>query len=210
MREKFSVQNFDLYYSTDDNGGGTSIGLDFKNILSKHYNNRKFDNCLEWCSGPGFIGFDLLLNNFCSRLSLIDKHQSALTSATDSVSSFGKHLPVKTYCLDSIANLPITEKFDLIVANPPHFSFPIFHQEHVFKNNHRIYLDTNWQIHKDFFENISKHLADDGIILLQESSWGCNYNTFDHFLIELVRTNHYETVTTVLDYPIFYIEYKLK
>lgn len=207
--KKFTVKNFELCYSATNDGGGTSIGLDFKNIFQTYYYNKKFKRCLEWCSGPGFIGFDLLLNDFCSELTLIDNHQPALDNVTNSLSAYNGDLSVRTFCLDTIASLPASEKFDLIVANPPHFSKPVYHQENIFKNETRIYLDQDWAIHRDFFQNISKNLAPDGIILLQESSWGCNYDSFDEFLVNIKRTNCYQTVQTVIDYPIFYIEYKL-
>lgn len=207
MRSKFNINNFTLFYSESDNGGGTSIGLDFKNVLNKHHPNRKFNRCLEWCSGPGFIGFDLLLNDLCKELVLVDKHQSALNSVTNSLSQYNGELQVTTYCIDKISNLPGHEQFDLVVANPPHFSFPVFYQETIFKNDSRIYLDYNWDIHKEFFANIHNYLNPNGIILLQESSWGSNYNTFDSFLCNLKMSNYYSSVNRVKDYPIFYIEY---
>jgi methylase of polypeptide subunit release factors len=209
MTRTFTVSDFNLQYTDADNGGGTSIGLDFKNILTTHYPGYEFNNCLEWCSGPGFIGFDLLLNNYCTKLTLLDKHKSSLNYAIKSLEEHHAILPVKTVCFDNVRSLPATEKFDLIVANPPHFSKPVNHQENIFKNNTRIYLDPDWNIHKEFFQNISKNLTPNGIILLQESSWGCNYDSFDEFLVNIKRTNYYQTNSPVDNYPIFYIEYKL-
>lgn len=206
MTNIFEVNDFKLYYSESDNGGGTSIGLDFKNVLNKYHPGRKFARCLEWCSGPGFIGFDLLLNNYCKELTLVDRHQPALDSAIHSVDASEHDLKVNTYCLDQISKLPEHEKFDLVVANPPHFSFPIFHQDAVFKNEHRIYLDKSWQIHKEFFANIYKHLNPEGVIILQESSWACNHNTFDIFLHNLQVSNYYSGIDQLADYPIFYLE----
>jgi len=210
MKRIFDIGDFQLHYEDDVDGGGTSIGLDFKNILNTHYAHREFKCCLEWCSGPGFIGFDLLLNNYCKELTLVDQHQSALNFATHSLSCYNTNLNVTTYCTDKISSLPITKKFDLVVANPPHFSKPVNYQEIVLRNDPRIYLDLDWVIFKEFFNNISKHLTPDGVILLQESSWGCNRDTFDKFLVNLQRTNCYQTNSPVNDYPIFYIEYKLQ
>jgi hypothetical protein len=60
------------------NGGGTWGSVRFINTLQKYYPNKSFQKCLEWCSGPGFIGFELLSNNICSELSFMDIYQPAL------------------------------------------------------------------------------------------------------------------------------------
>lgn len=208
--KEFTVNDFTLYYADSDDGGGTSIGLDFKHILDEHYPGHKFDRCLEWCSGPGFIGFDLLLNNYCKELTLVDKHQPAIDSAMHSLSLNKIDLRVNAYCVDQIAKLPAYEQFDLIVANPPHFSFPVCHQENIFKNDPRIYLDHDWKIHKEFFQHIHKYLTPNGIILLQESTWGCNYDTFNSFLDTLKVSNYYIGIQQIINYPIFYLELKHK
>ena len=129
MKKVFQINNFDLIYNDYPkmDGGGTSIGLDFVNLLDKHYPGKKFNRCLEWCSGPGFIGFNLLLNNYCQELCLVDNFKPALDCALHSLN--GSNLPVTTYCIDQIANLPPKEVFDLIVSNPPHFSTEVYQQE---------------------------------------------------------------------------------
>ena len=209
MKKVFQIKDFDLIYNDYPkmDGGGTSIGLDFVNLLDKHYPGKKFNRCLEWCSGPGFIGFNLLLNNYCQELCLVDNFKPALDCALHSLN--GSNLPVTTYCIDQIAKLPPKEVFDLIVSNPPHFSTEVYQQEVTKKNSKRIYYDLDWKIHHEFFQNIKKHLLPNGIILLQESAWGCNYTTFDSILNEfdLTVSNHYNACNLVVnDYPIFYLE----
>jgi methylase of polypeptide subunit release factors len=213
MKKIFQIKDFDLIYTDIPkmDGGGTSIGLDFVNILDTYYPDQKFNRCLEWCSGPGFIGFNLLLNNYCHELCLVDNFKPALDCALHSIS--GLDLPVTTYCIDQIANLPASEVFDLIVSNPPHFSFEVYQQEVVKKNIKRIYYDLDWEIHYEFFRNIKKNLSTDGIILLQESTWGCNHNTFNDILneVDLTVSNYYNACNLVVDnYPIFYLEIKHK
>lgn len=209
MKKIFQINDFNLIYTDFPkmDGGGTSIGLDFVNLLDKQYPGRKFNRCLEWCSGPGFIGFNLLLNNYCQELCLVDNYKPALDCALDSIA--GLNIPVTTYCIDQIADLPPTEVFDLIVSNPPHFSIEVYQQEVIKKNNKRIYYDLDWQIHYEFFQNIKKNLSTNGIILLQESAWGCNYNTFDSILneVDLTVSNYYNACNPIVnDYPIFYLE----
>lgn len=209
MKNTFRINDFNLIYTNTPkmDGGGTSIGLDFVNLLDQYYPDKKFNRCLEWCSGPGFIGFNLLLNNYCQELCLVDSFQPALDCALYSANE--SNIPITTYCIDQIANLPAAESFDLIVSNPPHFPIEVYQQEVIKKNNKRIYYDLDWQIHSEFFKNIKKNLSHNGIILLQESAWGCNYNTFDNILneVDLTVSNYYNACDLVVDdYPIFYLE----
>jgi tRNA1(Val) A37 N6-methylase TrmN6 len=211
MTKIFQINNFDLMYTETPkmDGGGTSVGLDFINVLNTYYPNRQFNRCMEWCSGPGFIGFNLLLNHYCKELCLVDSYKPALDYAMHSVNISQLDLPVNTYCIDKIANLPESETFDLIVSNPPHFSTEVYYQEVTKKNNKRIYYDMEWKIHYEFFQHIKSHLNPDGVILLQESAWGCNHNTFDGILdsFGLTVSKYYDACELVIqDYPIFYLE----
>jgi spermidine synthase len=38
--------------------------------------------------------------------------------------------------------------------------------------------DPGWQIHKNFFETVSDHLTEDGVIVLQENNRGSAVETF--------------------------------
>lgn len=201
----FTVKDLTINYTPDLDGGGTYIGKDFLNVLSHRYPGRKFNRCLEWCSGPGFIGFSLLLNDYCNSLCLIDSYLPALECAENSVAN--TNYQVTTYHISSLQNLPNSEKFDLVVANPPHFPYEIYWQEFSHQNNKRIYLDPNWEIHNDFFKYIKSHLADDGVIILQESQWGCNVDTFKSILdvYGLTIKDSYPEYTKHT-YPVFYLE----
>ena len=74
---------------------------------------------------------------------------------------------VQFYNLDRVGSLPYQEKFDLVVANPPHYlecpGDP---------NYQRIAVDANWQAHREFFANIGGYLNPDAVILLQENQAG--------------------------------------
>jgi tRNA1(Val) A37 N6-methylase TrmN6 len=114
---------------------------------------------------------------------------------------------VKTYCIDKIALLPQTEKFDLIVSNPPHFSSGNFYLDNVLTTGQRIYVDKNWKTHIEFFSNIASHLKPDGKIVLVESAWGCNADTFNAVLNRAnlkVSQCHYEGYFNQV-YPLLFI-----
>jgi tRNA1(Val) A37 N6-methylase TrmN6 len=207
MTNIFKINDFSLFYKNHHDGGGTSFGQDFVQLLRSKYNSKKFNNCLDWCSGPGFIGLSLLVNNFCSNVSLMDSNNEVFDLTKKSLKGTRYKDFVKTFSLSKIKNLPSTEIFDLVVSNPPHFHQRVFWQSKVHQHNEKIFLDLNWEAHNEFFENIKSHLSDDGIILLQESQWACDVETFEDILNKngLTVKNYYpETVEHF--YPVFYLE----
>ena len=82
MKKIFQINDFNLIYTDSPkmDGGGTSIGLDFVNLLDQQYTGQKFNRCLEWCSGPGFIGFNLLTS---ISLSGLNYNSTSLSSPDD-------------------------------------------------------------------------------------------------------------------------------
>ena len=61
--------------------GGILRAPMFLEILEKIDKSKKYDHCLEWCSGPGFIGYSILSAGICSRLDLADIWKPALDAA---------------------------------------------------------------------------------------------------------------------------------
>ncbi len=158
-----------VYYDSWMDGGGTWFGLDYIAVINKRYPTRTFEHCLEWCSGPGFIGFELLSHSICSRLCLSDMYTPAIDRANQTID----HLPdplqhrASAYATATLAGLPITKQFDLVVANPPHFL-----ECPGDDNIQRIKVDSKWAAHRKFFLNIKQHLLPNGVILLQENQAG--------------------------------------
>jgi tRNA1(Val) A37 N6-methylase TrmN6 len=70
----------------------------------------------EWCAGPGFIGFALLGYGFCDTLCLADVKACRLT-----VTQNGLAERVTVYHSDNLDGIPPSERWDLVVGNPPHF-----------------------------------------------------------------------------------------
>lgn len=158
-----------VFYDSDLDGGGTWFGQDYIDVIKNRYPNRCFQKCLEWCAGPGFIGYNLLDHDICLSLCLSDAYEPAITSCLKTA----MHLPekyrstVSAYVADRIALIPEHEKFDLVVANPPHFlTCP---GDDIIQ---RIKVDQDWQAHREFFQSIGRYLTPDGVILLQENQAG--------------------------------------
>jgi tRNA1(Val) A37 N6-methylase TrmN6 len=170
---EFLVANdFKVFYNKILEGGGNSIGQRYPLILKLLYPDRVFDSCLEWCSGHGVIGFRLLADEICKNLHFLEMYQPAINACKKTIANMPARFAnrVSIYETSTLASLQSNIRFDLIVSNPPHFPLQLGEQLfNIPKTHHqRITVDKEWQIHKDFFANVAKYLADDGVILLQE------------------------------------------
>jgi methylase of polypeptide subunit release factors len=156
-----------IEHSRELDGGGTWISVDYLDTLEKAYPNRKFNKALEWCSGPGFIGFELLARKICNEMDFMDLHMPALDNIKQTICKNNLSYNINCILADKIEQLP-PKKYDLIVGNPPHFTKKVFPQ-HAYEDFCRRTLDIDLKIHRNFFEEISNYLADDGIILISET-----------------------------------------
>lgn len=195
------VQIKDILVQSDNemHGGGSAFGQDYIPVIQTVYPGRVFNNCFEWCSGPGFIGFALLANDLIKNLYLGDIFKPALYAAEQTIKSLPERYStshVQTIHMSTPAEIDSSLKFDLIVANPPHWDWT---QETYISRlmSVRVCDDPGWSIHRDFFANIKKNLADDGIILLQEQSWASGPDTFREMIdaagLKITRCFHAET-----------------
>lgn len=159
-RKKFYVHEQSWH-----NGGGTWFGQEYLDILPQKYPGRRFEHCLEWCAGPGYIGFNILDHDLCQNLCLVDKFDEAIEFANQTAENYPGQ--VSTYVAESISLLPKHEKFDLVVANPPHYL-----QCPGDANYQRIAVDQAWSAHADFYKHIGHYLMPHGRILIQENMAG--------------------------------------
>lgn len=187
-----------VYHESWMEGGGTWFGQEYVDVVRQRYSDRTFNKIFEWCSGPGFIGFNLLDHGIGAGLCLSDIYEPAIVSAAETI----RCLPpayrncVTAYATGQIQDLPLTEQFDLVVSNPPHFL-----ECPGDDNMQRIKVDTDWAAHREFFEHIGQHLTADGVILLQENQAG-SLNREQDF-VRMIETNNL-TITDVFDSPKFY------
>lgn len=168
-RTQGTAGTVDVYHDSDMEGGGTWFGQEYLTEIAARFPARRFRRCYEWCSGPGFIGFALLAHGVCDSLCLSDCYEPAIKQAIPLTQA---HNPwcrdrVSAYLGSTLSCLPSNEQFDLVVSNPPHFQC-----EGGTATDRRLRLDAGWAAHRDFYQNISKHLADDGVIMMQENQAG--------------------------------------
>lgn len=164
----FDASGIQVHYDSWMDGGGTWFGQEYADIIRTRYTNRVFKRCYEWCSGPGYIGFNILANKLCQGLTLSDMYESAIVDAVSTTIQTNQLQDcVSAYVGNSLSILPKHEQFDLVVANPPHYL-----ECPGDDNYQRIAVDIDWQAHRDFFAHIGRHLTSDGVILLQENQAG--------------------------------------
>lgn len=169
---------YNVTYDQSLEGGGIDQRRDFIYIINK-IGKPLYQNALEWCSGPGVIGFELLGFNKTKHINFMDYHKPAIDSCIDNSIKNKVEDKVSVYLSDNIKSLPNDKKFDLVVANPPHMfnmsadrnGFPDEATEkELFENQKRIVLDQDMKIHKEFFANIRDKITDDADIFISE--WG--------------------------------------
>lgn len=172
-----------VFYFDELNGGGTGHGTEYITLIKNRYPSRIFRKAYEWCSGPGFIAYNLLDHGLCEKICLSDIYDPALVCAEETMMYDHNQASEKVsiYLLKDLALLPDSEMFDLVVANPPHAPGLEITTKWT-DNKNRITSDLNWEAHQNFFANIKQHLVPDGIILLQENHAGSTIDDFMPFI----------------------------
>ncbi|OGN00506.1 MAG: hypothetical protein A2651_00400 [Candidatus Yanofskybacteria bacterium RIFCSPHIGHO2_01_FULL_42_12] len=170
--------NIEVVYKEKLHGGGIRFGQQFIPIVKERFGH--VGHIFEFCAGPGFIGFSLLANNLCDKLTVADINPEAVKVLSETVKKNGLESKVAVYLSDCLDSIPETEKWDLVVSNPPHV-FCANEDEH--KKN-IILFDPNFNIHKRFYRDIKKFLKPTGSVLLQEHTESTNIDDFKSMIEE--------------------------
>lgn len=184
------IHGYDVYYSNATNGGGDYFALEYMQVIKDWYPYKKFEKCLEWCSGPGFIGFGIYASLLCEKISFIDKYEPAVEQLNRTKTNKGKtdDTNVTVYHGDSLSIIPEDEQFDLIVGNPPHWNNEDDAKQllgnDIDDHMRDILIDKEWAAHKDFFAQAKLRLSEKGVILLQENDTGSDAKVFEPMIKE--------------------------
>jgi len=157
-----------VHYKDWLDGGGRSFGQEMIPFLRGRGMPRQ-TRVFEWCAGPAFIGFSMLGHGLCEKLCLADINPVAVTACRRTIADNGLGGKVTVYHSDNLTAIPIEERWDLVVGNPPFFDNGAFHlRAH----------DRGWRLHREFFATIGRFLRPGGIIVLQENNLGSTAETF--------------------------------
>src|SRR5262249_42140313 len=105
-------------YGQHLDGGGSIFGRNFITYLRSRGMPRQA-RTFEWCAGPGFIGFSLLGAGLTETLCLADINPQAVAACRRSVKDNALAGRVSVYHSDNLANIPQSEKWDLLLGVPP-------------------------------------------------------------------------------------------
>ncbi len=158
-----------VHYKRHLDGGGSTFGQEYVPfLLDRHM--PKQARVFEWCAGPAFIGFSLLGYKLCDTLCLADVNPDAVRTCRRTVAQNALQDRVSIYLADNLNGIPASERWDLVVGNPPHFDWIQFGEKR--------FADSGWNLHRLFFRSIGQHLKPGGVILLQENNRGSTVETF--------------------------------
>jgi tRNA1(Val) A37 N6-methylase TrmN6 len=162
-------------YKPHLDGGGSTFGQEFIPVLRAR-GMPKQKRAYEWCAGPGFIGFSLLAHGLCETLCLADVNPEAVAACRRTVAANRLAECVAVYHSDNLKQMPASERWDLVVSNPPHF---------VDSGQGQIrYHDPQWSVHRGFFEAVGRHLNPGGVIVLQENNTGSTAADFTEMIAQ--------------------------
>ncbi len=187
-----------VYYTKTLNGGGADFGQDYIDFIGATFPPQQ--RIFEWCSGPAFIGFSLLAHGLCNTLCLADVNPLAVQACLKTIRENRLEDKVTVYLSDNLTDIPSSEKWDLVVANPPHFKSICTKKV----SPEIIFLDRDWILHKEFYKNVGKFLKEDGALVIQENSLRSTIDSFK----DMIESNGFSIVGTPvcnLDSRYYYI-----
>jgi predicted RNA methylase len=161
--------NIRVHYKDHLDGGGRTGGLDYLPLF-RDLGLPPQARVFEWCAGPAFVGFALLGYGFCETLCVADINPEAVQACRRTVTANGLASRVTVYHSDNLDDIPPTERWDLVVGNPPHFADRSPGQLR--------YHDADWQLHRRFFARVDGFLKPGGMIVLLENNLGSTAETF--------------------------------
>lgn len=161
-----SDNRFNIFYEKNLDGGGFRFGKAYLDYFKENELHAK--RLLEWCSGPGFIGFELLSHGYCDHLTLVDINPKAVSICRKTIEENGLNNKVDVIQAGAISEIPQdTSPWDIVVSNPPHWvSSDCQGRPDCLE---LLYLDKDWQIHSDFYNNIHRFLEANSTLIIQEN-----------------------------------------
>lgn len=166
---------FKLVYPNLLDGGGDNFKEGLLNAIKEHGVKRRYKRSYEWCAGHGIINYYLYDQGICNSMVFSDVYFAAIDNVKLSAKLNGIEDLVTAYQTGSVSEIPDTERFDLVVSNPPHcpessLNATVDKDNLYYDNAKRLVVDEGWGVHRDFFANIKLKLADDADIFLWEVS----------------------------------------
>jgi hypothetical protein len=170
-----------VFDKPEQHEGGLAFGRDFPRVLNELGIGRR-GRMFEFCAGPGYIGYSLLAAGWCESLVLADVDADAVSTARFTAAHNELEDRVVVYRSDALDQIPEAERWDLVVANPPHYSG---------QNANALVFDPGWELHRRFYGTVGRFMNPGGLILMVESLEGSDPDVF----AEMIRAGGGEPLT---------------
>ncbi|MDP9360678.1 MAG: polysaccharide deacetylase family protein [Acidobacteriota bacterium] len=147
-------------------GGGLVFEQVFHRVLHD-FGLSRCDHLFEFCAGPGYIGYSLFAHGFCDKLTLSDINPAAIEVARYTARFNGIDHLVNSYVSDGLADIPPTEKWDLVIAIPPLTDEAL-----------RVPATSrpDWKIESEFYSAVKPYMRTGGhVLMLENSDLCCNF-----------------------------------
>lgn len=151
-----------VFYKPKLHGGGMDFGQDYVPVVKELFGG--VNSLCEFASGPGFIGFSLLAHGLCNKLCLVDINPEAVECCNETIRENHLEGKVSVYVSDVFDKVPRSEKWDLVVGNPPFFNTGVYGGK-----EDLLGTDPGWDIHKRFYRDVAWHLREGSSTLLLEA-----------------------------------------
>lgn len=161
--------NFTLEFPNHVDGGGYEIKDEIYSLVERT-GKEHYSKALDWCSGYGPFGFDLLDRRKVDNVVFTDSYNVAIEAVEHNAQLNNVATRVTGYVCDKISHIPETEKFDLVVANPPHSCTSANLEKSLVNTTVRMIVDEDYVALQEFYENICKYLTPDADVYITTGS----------------------------------------
>jgi predicted RNA methylase len=153
--------DIDVYYKEYIEVGGATFGQNFIPFLRDRGMPRQ-QRAFEWCCGAGFIAFSMYAQGLCETIGMSDISTQAIRACRHTIEKNRLAGRAIAYVSDNLKDIPASEKWDLVLCNPPHHADEYF-------GDRRGY-DGEWQLRRDFYATVGPFLKSGGVIVVCENN----------------------------------------
>jgi hypothetical protein len=153
-------------------GGGAIHAPDFLRVILE-LRLGPVDRLCDFCAGTGYIGFSLFARRFCRTLCCIDVDKRSIDAVQLTATANGITDLVTTFVSDGLNDVPETEKWDLLVCNPPQL------QPRVATDVDTAFtFDPDWKLHRNAYSGLKKFMKLGGHAIFLEAKYETSAKTF--------------------------------
>jgi methylase of polypeptide subunit release factors len=158
----FSQPDFQFLYVEGTDSGGFAHKDRVNSVIKRTGLKQRYNHAHEWCCGHGAMGFNLLIDGICSKVTLSDVDHLSMLGCQFTVAANSMQDKVNTFLIEEFTDIPIPdEPWDLIITNPPYVPDLDFYEQQGRRIPDRaktMWIDPDWVAHKNFFANVKKYI----------------------------------------------------